>query len=233
MTSGVSRFFFLASETAEENAEFINKNAKHIASEVLELVNDAIDYMTFFIKLEDAVELSFRQTLVFYANHIFMPASYSIFINFWLGNVPNCFRELRFLIESLAKSYLADLKYPSESFFEAKLESLRRESKKRNDEDVPKREHDFIEEFDRELGFDRKSVKVWGKLSAEVHTTKYVKRFMDHIVGKSDMPSYAFAIPMSYTAGDLQDLQELHDFICDYRQILKATIEGYKTIFGY
>lgn len=229
MSQGIKRFFSLASETAKENAEFLNHNAKHVAGEVVGLVDDAIDYMTFFIKQEKAIEVAVRQAMVFYVNHLLMPESYSVFVNFWLGNIPSCFRGLRFMVESLAKFYLADIKYPHQSFFETKLELLGKECKSRNNINVPKREHDFIEEFDRRVGLNGKSVKLWGQLSQEVHTKKHVKRVVDHIIEKAGLPAYALAIPMGYTKGDLEGIQELHNFICGYRKILDVTMKHYQS----
>lgn len=230
MPQGIESFFSLVSKTAKENEGFFNENAKYVVSEVVDLVNDAIDCMILFTKQENPNEIYVKQSLAFYVYHVLMPASYSILTNFSLGNVPSCFRELRFMIESLAKCYLADLKYPHQSFFQAKLELLQKE--RRNEKDTRKREHDFMEEFDRKLGLNRKSVKLWGRLSQEVHTKRYVERVVDHVIEKSDIPAYVLVIPMSYTKGDLEDLQDLYNCICDYRKTLNTTMERYKSFFN-
>lgn len=187
MSGEIERFLSFVSATAKENTQFFDKNAKRIASEVVELVNDAIDSMILFAK-QKSNEIYVRQSLAFYVNHILLPTTYSILISFLVGNVATCFRDIRFLIESLAKCYLADLKYSDQSIYQVKLELLRKERKKRNNRLVRKREHDFIGEFDSELHLNRKCVKLWGRLSAEVHTWRYVERIVDHVIEKSDIP---------------------------------------------
>lgn len=140
----------------------------------------------------------------------------------------SCFRDLRFLIESLTKSYMADLKYENENFFEVKLKRLEGETKKKDDKIVAKREHDFIEEFDKTIGLSGESVKLWGKLSQEAHTRKYMKRVIDHVIDKGAPPGFALAIPINYTEDDSEILENLYKFVCEYRRILSSILRNYK-----
>ena len=158
-----------------------------------------------------------------------MPSSYAIYIDLLIGNLPACFMELRLMLESLIKCYLADLKYPEQSFFQRKLELLEKETKDKKGEKVPKREHDFIKEFDEIINSDVRSVKLWGKLSKDwVHTKGIVDRIVSQISGKSEAPSWALVIPMNYAEDDLDTIKELGNRISQFRKLLKDTIENYK-----
>lgn len=160
-----------------------------------------------------------------------MPSSYAIHTDLLIGNLPACFMELRLMLESLIKCYLADLKYPEQSFFQRKLELLEKETKDKNGEEIPKREHDFIKEFDEIMNLDGGSVKLWGKLSKDwVHTRGVVDRVVSQISEKSGPPSWALVIPMNYAEDDLDTIKELCKRVSQFRELLKVTIENYKQI---
>jgi hypothetical protein len=208
----------------KENEEFLKRNAKHVLDETVELINDAIDRLWNLTKKENAKELAVRQAMAFQVLHVLMPTSYSILANLLLGNIPDCFRDLRFMIESLAKCYLADLKYPHQTFFETKLKLLEAETKRKDDRRiVTKREHDFIEEFDKTIGLKGASVKLWGRLSQEAHIKRYTERVVGHVIRKNIPPGFALVIPMNYTEDELEILENLYAFMCKYRKILSST----------
>ena len=136
------------------------------------------------------------------------------------------------MLESLIKCYLADLKYPEQSFFQRKLELLEKETKDKKGGKVPKREHDFMKEFDEIINSDVRSVKLWGKLSKDwVHTKGIVDRIVSQISEKSGAPSWALVIPINYAEDDLDTIKELGKRISQFRKLLKATIENYKQEF--
>ncbi|MHA1506787.1 MAG: hypothetical protein ACTSR0_06390 [Candidatus Asgardarchaeia archaeon] len=233
-------YFF---ETMVRNKEFLNKNVKGLLRMSVDLVNDAMDYTSLFlfkegpngekVEREDSIDLLKGRAMAFYVIHILMPVSYAIYYNLLGGMLTTCFRELRFAVESLAKCYLADAKYPDKSFYEEKLEALSKEEKVikgkcKKKVKVKKREHDLIEEFDREMCFEGKtSRRLWGKLSEEIHTTGYVKRVVDTIINEMALPSYALGT-VEYDKSDLKNIKDFYDYLYDFRGIVKKTMGKYR-----
>lgn len=115
------------------------------------------------LREKDSREDYVKRSMFFFLHNILMPSSYAIHTDLLISNLPACFMELRLMLESLIKCYLADLKYPEQSFFQRKLELLEKETKDKNGEEVPKREHDFIKEFDEIINLDRESVRGEGR----------------------------------------------------------------------
>jgi len=218
------RHFDYITMVMKENETFLDENAGEIYDEVLDLILDSIEYVSRAVKRERSREEYVKHPTVFFLHHILMPSSYAIQTDLLTGNLPVCFMQLRLMLESLAKCYLADLKYPDQSFFQEKLELLEIETKMKNGKVVSKREHDFIEEFDRVLGSNRKSLKLWGKLSQDwIHTKGVVNRIVDRITEKSDVPSWAFIIS-KYRENDLDTIEELGKGISQFRSLLKDAI---------
>ncbi len=143
------KHFDFITSVMKENEIFLLRKTEEAYDEVVSLINDAIDYIGFSVKGEKSKENYLRYSRVFFIHHILMPSSYAIQTDLLTGNLPVCFMELRVMLESLVKCYLADLKYPDESSFQKKLELLEKETKMKNGTKISKREHDFIEEFHR------------------------------------------------------------------------------------
>lgn len=206
-----------------ENEKFLLENAEVAYDEIIWLINEAIDYVGFSVNGKKSKENYVRYSMVFFVHNILMPSSYAIQMNLLTGNLPVCFMGLRLMLESLVKCYLADLRYPDQNLFQKKLELLENETKCKDGMKISKREHDFMEEFDKELGLNKSSIKLWGKLSQDwVHTKGIVKRIINE---KSDAPSWAFMIPVKYINNDLSVIDELGNRISQFRSLLKATIE--------
>jgi len=220
-------------KTMKENEEFLHRNANETYREVIDLINDAIDLIGFVIKREKSMEDYAKRSMIFFLYHIPMPSSYAIYTDLLIGNLPACFMELRLMLESMAKCYLADLKYPKQSFFGEKLELLLKETKEKNGKKAGKREYDFLEEFDKKVKLDRKSIKLWSKLSKDwVHTKGVVDRIVGQISEKSTPPPWALVIPMNYAMADLDAINELGKRVSQFREILKVTIENCKQEFS-
>jgi len=227
----VDNYFVYAMKIMKENEEFLRSNAKGTYEEIIDLINDTIDLVGYAVNRKDGREDYVKRSMVFFLHNILMPSSYAIYIDLLIGNLPACFMELRLMLESLTKCYLADLKYPEQNFFQRKLELLEKETKDKKGEEVPKREHDFIKEFDEIINLDVESVKLWGKLSKDwVHTKGVVDRIVSQISEKSGPPSWALVIPMNYSESDLDTIKELGKRISQFRKLLKVTIENYKQI---
>jgi hypothetical protein len=139
--------------------------------------------------------------------------------------MPACFMELRLMLESLAKCYLADLKYPDETIFREKLELLEKELE-REHKSISK----LMKELRGELGLKNDDfVALWGKLSQDwIHTKGIVDRIVKEITEKSAAPSWTFIIPIKYTETDLDTIDELRKRISQFRGLLKVIIEKYQ-----
>lgn len=217
----------IITEVIKENEKFLIENANDSFNEVVELMNDSIDYSLSSIKRNK--EHYAKYSMAFFIHHILMPSSYAIYVDLLTGNLPVCFMGLRFMLESLVKCYLADLKYPDQSFFQEKLKLLEKETKSKNDVNVSKREYDFMEELDRELGLNKKSIALWGKLSKDwIHTKGIVNRIVNEIAEKQDIPAWALVIPMNFNKSDLDSINELYKSISQFRFLLNFTLEKYQ-----
>lgn len=197
-----------------ENEEFLHNNGE-VCDEVIELINDAIDYVRLTVKKTGDYA---KYSMAFFLFHILMPFSYAIYTDLLTGNIPVCFMELRLMLESLVKCYLADLTYPGQAFFQEKLELLERENPS-----ISK----HMKELGKHLGLDY--ISLWGKLSQNwIHTRGITDKIVGQVIVKSDVPPWALAIPMNYTGNDSGMLNELRNCISQFRSLLTATIERYQ-----
>ncbi len=201
-----------------KNEEFLRNQVEVVYREAIDFVNDAIDYYIEFFKQFREIAISATLHYIFF---ILMPISYSIFTNLLLGNIPACFRELRFLVESLAKCYLADLKFSNIPIFDERIKEVEK----------GKKEHEIVEEFEEAIGIkDKRCLKLWGKLSKDVHIKGYVERFVERIEKFEDIPSYSIILPMEYSYDDIEDIEEVGKRIKELREILRITIEKFRNL---
>jgi len=200
------------------NEQFLRKNASQTYGEVIDLINDAIDYVVLAVRKADSVQDYVRHSRSFFLHHILMPFSYAVYLDLMAGNIPACFMQLRLMLESLGKCCLADLRYPDEDFFETKLQLLEGEEA---------RTSRVLRELGRELGSGNDFVALWGKLSHDwIHARGIMSRITDQIIEKSDVPSWGLVIPMSYAESDLDSLEELCKRISQFRRLLTAAMHG-------
>src|ERR1700736_4488717 len=92
-----------AAECFQENERFLLREARDVINEATELVNDSIDYIDVCLQKKKP-----EQAMHFFGMYALMSTSYSVFTNLLAGALPTCFRELRFLLETLAKCYVVD-----------------------------------------------------------------------------------------------------------------------------
>jgi hypothetical protein len=205
-------------EVMRQNETFLRQNAEETYHEVVELINDAIDYVVLAAKKsgEDYV----RYSMISFLNHILMPFSYAIYIDMLAGNIPACFMELRLILESLVKCYLADLEYPDRTFFQERLKLL-------EDENLSTSE--LMKDLGRKLGLGNAFVALWSKLSQNWIPTKGI---MDGVVAqvieKSDVPPWGLVLPMHYSESELDTIDELRNNISKFISLLKTTMEKYQ-----
>jgi len=216
-TSTVAKEYFEhVIQVMQGNEDFVRNNAKETYDEIIELINDAIDYVGLAVRRPDSAEEYVKRSIPFFLQHILMPFSYGIYLDLTAGNIPACFMELRLMLESLAKCYLADLRYPDESFFQTKFELLQDESLSTAK---------LLRELGTELGLGNSFVALWCKLSDDwIHTRGIIDRITNQIIERSDVPAWALVIPMNYADSDLDTIDELRKRISQFRRLLTVAM---------
>lgn len=205
-------------DVMDKNEKFLLENFRDVMDEIVELANDAIDCVQSYARQDKDRQLYGRKATHFYAYHVLMPMSHAILISLLTGNLPSCFRELRFMVEMLAKCYLADIYYPNISFFRDKLHALENRNKGKRIAEIT-----FIKDFSAKFG-PIEVVTLWKSFSEEGHARKFVERVVENIVEKDNVPGYALTIPMTYSTKDISDLGELKSYVASFRRILNKTL---------
>lgn len=218
-------YFHSVTVTMGENEQFLREHAKATCDEVIELVNDAIEYVGFAVTKGPPGYA--RYSMLFFLHHILMPFSYAIYVDMLAGNMPVCYMQLRLMLESLVKCYAADVEHNDSAFFYEKLELLE-EDMQREKRSIAK----LMKELGRRLGLD--FVALWGKLSHDwVHTKGIMARVVNHLITESGVPPWALLTPMNYTEDDLDSVDELRRRICEFRSLLTATMGKYQQELGF
>jgi hypothetical protein len=199
---------------AQENSEFLLENMKDCYNEVVEFVNDAVDFDLQFIKNENWSYYYTNFSMVYFGAHVLMPMSFALRIDLLVGNIPACFFELRLILESMVKCYWADLCFPEQDNVSNKLQSL--------EDTICKKK--TISRLHEEMGHDY--LALWKDLSREwVHTEGFVKRILREASKTNSVLAYALASPMSYNEADIDVIKELCLSVSKFRNLLKETID--------
>jgi hypothetical protein len=199
-----------------QNETFIRRNAAETSGEIVELVNDAIDYAQNSARKVEWEKEYLESPLAFFQFHVLMLFSNAIYLDMITGNIPACYMQLRLLVESLAKCCYATIKYPDEYFFLHKLEEIDSEKGTTTK---------FLKKMDRILDFEKGYADLWRKCSNEwIHTRGFSQKVVKHISEKSDVSPWALIIPMIYTKSDLECINELETHISEFRNLLKNTM---------
>lgn len=215
-------------EVIRENEKFLRDNAEGTYKEVIDLINDAIDNVSLAVEKPEREKDYLEHSMAFFTYHVLMPFSHAVYMDLLAGNVPACFMELRLILESLAKCYLADSGYPEAPFFQTRLELLGQEMER-----AKLSTSKAMKGLGEELGVTNGFVALWGKLSQDwVHTKGFIDKLVSHVTEKSDMPPWALAIPMNYTESDLNILEELRNSISQFRSLLATTMEKCMQEYG-
>jgi len=162
-SSAAAEYFAHIVEVMQENEKFVRRNAKGAYEEVIELINDAIDEVGLAVKRPQWEKDYLENSMTFFTYHILMPFSYAIYLDLLAGNVPACFMELRLILESLAKCYLGDSRYPEATFYQTRLELLEQEMEQRKLSTSK-----AMKELGEKLGATNGFVALWGKLSTNI-----------------------------------------------------------------
>ena len=214
-----SSFSKTAYEIMSRNESFLLASFRDVLDEIVELANDAIDYATVYAKQDIDKKSYGNKAMHFYAHHVLLSSSNTVFSTLLLGNVVVCFRELRFMLEMLAKCYLADSHYPDQLFFQDKLTELHNRNNGKRISEIA-----FIEEFIGKVRIDENIASLWRALSEETHGRRFVNRVVENIVEKNNMPGYALTTPTPYNKEDTDDLDELNNYVKSFRNILSKAI---------
>lgn len=228
-STAAEQYFDYIIDVMRGNEYFLCKNAKESCDEVIELINDAIYYVVPSVRKAESTEDYVRRSMAFFLLHILMPFSYAIYVDLLVGNIPACFMELRLILESLAKCYLADSRYANRDFFEKRMKLLQGELE-RERVSISK----LMKQLGQEVGLESDFVALWGKLSQDwIHTKGIVDKVVNQLIEKSGVPPWALVIPMYYTEDDLDTVGELRKRISQFRSLLTATVEKYQQELGF
>jgi len=204
-------------ETISANENFLLKNARDAIGEVVGLANDAIDVVGWAVKRPTSQKDYFERSMAFFVHHTLLPFSYAIYLELLAANLPVCFIELRLLLETLVKCYLADLKYPALPSAQEKLASLDRNISK------------LMDEIGEEIGVGDKFRIMWNSLSENwAHTKGLANNVVTHVIEKENIPPWALGVPMHYVQDDLETINELRQQISIFRNLLELSIKAYK-----
>jgi len=201
----------------KENESFLYKDARDIYDEVIELVNDAIDFARLISSQKDYS----NRAMSFFLLHVFMPQSYAMYVDLLGGNLTICFGELRLMVESLAKSISADYMWEENKFFGEKLEML---------EEYMRKERKSITYLiglaENNLGIQGDFSDLWRRLSNEwIHAGGLMKRVVDYVANRQDAPPWGLVIPMRYNQNDLPNINDLRQEIIKFRKILNTIMK--------
>jgi len=201
-------FADVISETVKKNEAYLRDHVRETFSEVIEFVNDAIDYWKAFSS-KSGKESMVKSACANFVFRILMPLSYAVFLDLLAANLVACFAELRMITEGLAKAYLADQLFSEMGFFAERLEALEEERRRKR-----------ISTTKLLQNVDRRFVALWDKLSREwLHPTGIVRRLVE--VGKEQVPSWSLLVPMPLSQDDMSTLQDLCKAVKDLRELLK------------
>jgi len=206
-----------AFERMKENENFLQSHLEQI--EIIELINDAIDCVRPKTKNADSWIKSSKH---FFLHPILLPSSYAINTHLLTGNLPACFRELRFLFESLAFCHYAEKEFPDEEFF---IEQLKNYEKIRKSGKPQKTISQLLVNLGEDTGLKSELNQVYGRLSNDwVHTLGFAKKVVDLTSANSQLPSWAWILPIGFDEKDLPTINELNDYIAIFRKLLEKTI---------
>jgi len=211
----------LITEIVPNNEKFLLNKTEESYIEVIELINDTIDYVKFFAETEDKNDYV-ESSMFFLIHHIVLPNSYAIYTDLMIGNLPACFMELRTMVEALPKCYFAE-SYEA-SFHMEKIRLLEKYMKKKNISISS-----LLSRLDSELNQKDGSHNLWKELSEGwIHLRGIVSKWMEELSENSSLLSYRLIIPTDYSDEDIGTINELQKCINRFRDILRLTIEKYE-----
>jgi hypothetical protein len=185
--------------------------------ETFELINDSI-VLNIGNKTKD-LPVQIKSSKQFFFKPILLPSAYAIQTHLFTGNLPACFRELRFLFEALAFCHYAEQQFPDESFFLNQVQKFEIFIKGKK---TRKTISQLIENLECDTGIELK--KVYGRLSNDwVHTRGFAEKVVDFTQRNSQMPSWAWILPITLNENDLSIINDLNQDVALFRALLEKT----------
>lgn len=208
-----------------ENERFLREHAPDSLDEIIKLIIDSIDAVELVVKSGKGAQLYSQSCMAFFSHHILMPYSYAIYSDLHAGNLPVCFMQLRVILESLTKCYLADTKYPEETFFQSKLDLLNRNSR----DSISK----MASRVGDAVGLNNRLKVMWNRLSnAWVHTRGIAEGLVQHITEKEGFPPWSLVLPTAYNKDNLGAIDELRKEVAEFRVFLKTVMDKSHNLFA-
>jgi len=190
-----------------KNVEFCKSGEPFTALEQIQgLRQDFKNHISWMTRLSNLGDIFSKFAVPNYLVRVLNPLSQSIRLGFLTGRIPECFLEIRALIEQLARSFQADLRFPKEKLFTGKLARVdAQESMLMNlVEHMDGQAADFLTEL--ENGWIDTDESLTGPGGA---------------TGTS-------AGPTPYTSQDLPKVLQLTDSVKKFRELLSRTMEKWK-----
>jgi hypothetical protein len=219
MREAPPNFSTMTKSIMEENETFCkcNEIARESWTELVELMNDAIDHVMWEAKLNGWDRIFPKYSMLNYLFSVLMPLSYSIYLNFLVGNLPVCFTQLRILLEQLAKCFLSDRDYPDFLFFQQKLTELEEQMRTRRLS---------LTKIVELLNTD--GIAIWRSLSENWVHMKGFEKIVKVVQERDDVPGWGLTVPIGYTDTELPEIEELGKSVNQFRQILAKSLEQWK-----
>ena len=197
------------------------KEIENALEAILNLNNVIIDFWPAENLAEAFEDRNLRGAFLFSILHVLWPVANSILLNFLLGNLPVCFMQLRFMLETATKSLLADYHY---GFEVTALHSI-----EKFEDYLKNKKLSMAKFFDEELGkimgedFSYKTKSLWGKLSEDwVHFRGLAKTIRSRFENGRRQPSYLYVVPVKLEKEDVDDLETLAKRVAETREILNS-----------
>ncbi|MEM2493582.1 MAG: hypothetical protein QXE23_08610, partial [Nitrososphaerota archaeon] len=182
LEGGVEDYLRHTYEALEKNFHFLHERAPEVLEQIVDLLNEAFTkYLGLVLKHPARERESARRAMFYLINHALLPAGSAIWLNALSGNLPACFVEARFLLESLVKCYLADLNYSEKESFWERIRALEEE-----DRNISR----WMREADKRLGLGKAFVELWRELSERwAHAGGAMRRILETVEAKGRPPS--------------------------------------------
>ena len=231
--TGSAEYLSYVFEVMSENEQFLRKNALAVYEEIVGLTSDAMADLSIILNHPNRVNEFVRRAMFYFFELVLMPRSYAIWLDCISGNLPACFVEMRSILESLVKCYLADLRYPDQGSFQERLRLLDAEKSEVGGNQVTISISKRMKEIGTLLHSEKDFVTLWGKLSYSwVHARGMMDQLVSHL-NKSDVPAWALVVPMNYRENDLVGLNELRERLIRLRDLLRIATENYRQQIEY
>lgn len=201
----------------KENENFVVSHVDPL--ETYELINDAILLNT--DQKSNDMAIVIKSSKIFFFQPLLLPSAYAIQTHLFTGNLPACFRELRFLFEALAFCHYAEKTFPDDIFF---LDQIQKFENFVKDRQKRKTISQLLGDLEKDTGIELN--KVYGRLSDDwIHTRGFAEKVVDFTKTHSQLPSWTWILPITLNENDLEIIDELNRDVALFRALLEKTNE--------